>query len=76
MSIEEWKGSETYSPNTAYGKTRALTPPPLAPSPPPTQRVVSKWAPIESGHGLAGPGGMSAQCTDSAVLQAWTSWCP
>ena len=27
ISIEEWKGSETYSPNTAYGKTPALTPP-------------------------------------------------
>lgn len=25
-SVEEWKGSETYSPNTAYGKTPALTP--------------------------------------------------
>lgn len=24
MSIEEWKGSETYSPNTAYGKSPAL----------------------------------------------------
>ena len=27
ISIEEWKGSETYSPNTAYGKTPALMPP-------------------------------------------------
>lgn len=26
ISVEEWKGSETYSPNTAYGKTPALTP--------------------------------------------------
>lgn len=37
ISIEEWKGSETYNPNTAYGKTLALTPPAeaevLGPSP-------------------------------------------
>ncbi|KAL0606432.1 Cip1-interacting zinc finger protein [Plecturocebus cupreus] len=27
ISIEEWKGSETYSPNTAYGKAPAPSPP-------------------------------------------------
>ncbi|XP_077823703.1 cip1-interacting zinc finger protein isoform X11 [Macaca mulatta] len=27
ISREEWKGSETYSPNTAYGKAPALSPP-------------------------------------------------
>ncbi|XP_077823706.1 cip1-interacting zinc finger protein isoform X14 [Macaca mulatta] len=29
ISREEWKGSETYSPNTAYGKAPALSPPTL-----------------------------------------------
>lgn len=41
ISIEEWKGSETYSPNTAYGKIPGLTLPAGAAAPRPSLQVTS-----------------------------------
>lgn len=100
ISIEEWKGSETYSPDTAYGKTPALTPPagaaalrlPPGDPPDPSHSILARhpvpsssflfpsggWGgvangPLEKGGHLAGE---ACECTDPAVPQVWTSWCP
>ena len=63
ISIEEWKGSETYSPSTAYGKTQALTPSPLVP----LRGWVSKWAPREGGTRVGLEGRVHRCCRPTGV---------
>jgi hypothetical protein len=80
ISIEEWKGSETYSPTTAYGKTPSLSPPrqPRAPvrQPVPCSFLLCSY--LKGREQWAGEGKackVGHPQTLPSVSKVWTSWC-